>query len=195
MENAGNGDVVTVETIRGLTWGLDMSTDDVTPEEIERFREIDLMVAGYRQHGLEFMLHNHPSALKRYRAWADTLRIREPGETQNFVVSNALEILVFYALSGNEEGLYYCLSRHGPRAHARTDARGHGTVLPLDGAARDADDGPSGEDGATVGGALGAGPRRLARGMGCRPGRVQIRRRLLERGGLEGRRREDRGLV
>jgi hypothetical protein len=113
-----NDDAVSVETIRGLTWGLDMSTDDVTPEEIERFREIDLMVAGYRQHGLEFMLHEHPAALKRYRAWADTLRIREPGEKTNYVVTNALGILVQYALWGNEEGLYYCLYGMG-RGHTR----------------------------------------------------------------------------
>lgn len=118
MDHGGKDDAVRVETIRGLTWGLDMSSDEITPEEIERFREIDLLVAGYRQRGLEFMLHNHPGALKRYRAWADTLRIREPGETTNYVVTNALGILVSYALAGNEEGLYYCLYGMG-RGHTR----------------------------------------------------------------------------
>ena len=109
-----------IEDTRGLVWGLEMSGDDITPEEIQRFRKSLVTILGHQQHGLEFMLHNHPGALKRYRAWADTLRIREPGETENYFVTNALGILVTYALSGNEEGLYYCLYGMG-RGHTREE--------------------------------------------------------------------------
>jgi hypothetical protein len=109
-----------IEDTRGLVWGLEMTEDDVTPEEIQRFRKSLTTILGHQQHGLEFMLRHHPSALKRYREWADTLRIREPDETENYFVTNALAILVSYALWGNEEGLYYCLYGMG-RGHTREE--------------------------------------------------------------------------
>jgi hypothetical protein len=76
-------------------------------------------VLGTHQEGLSFLLEHHPEALKQYRGWANTLRIREPGEP-NYEVANAYANRVFYAMSGFHEGLLYCFHAMG-RAHSREE--------------------------------------------------------------------------
>lgn len=95
---------------RDLAWGLDLSHPDVTgPEEIEAFRRISSGQLGMSHDGLDFWLDTRPDVLKRYRAWANLLRVRKPGEPSNLHNANGPAILVTYAMLGFDEGLRYSL--------------------------------------------------------------------------------------
>lgn len=107
---------------RGLAWGLDLSQPDVTtPEEIDTFRRISESQLGMQQDGLDFWLDTRPDVLKRYRSWAQQLRVRAPGEHPSLLNANGPAILITYALLGFEDGLRYGvhgLSRNFTRAEA-----------------------------------------------------------------------------
>jgi hypothetical protein len=93
---------------RGLAWGLDLTHPEVTtPEEIAEFRRISGNQLGMQQDGLDFWLDEQPEVLKRYRAWADKLRIRQADESPNKWSANGVGIMYVYAMTGFEDGLRY----------------------------------------------------------------------------------------
>ncbi len=93
---------------RALAWGLDLSRPEVTtPEEIAEFRRISAQQLGTQQDGLDYWLDEGPEVLKRYRAWADKLRIRQADEAPNKWSPNGVAIMYLYALTGFEQGLRY----------------------------------------------------------------------------------------
>jgi hypothetical protein len=72
------------EHTRALAWGLNLDQPDVTtPEEIAEFRRVSAAQLGVQQAGLDFWLDTSPDVLKRYRLWADKLRIVEDDESPN----------------------------------------------------------------------------------------------------------------
>jgi hypothetical protein len=97
---------------RNLAWGLNLSQPDVTtPEEIAEFRRISGQQLGVQQDGLDFWLDAAPDVLKRYRLWADKLRVREADESpEKWNASGPLTMYV-YSTTGFETGLRYSL--HG----------------------------------------------------------------------------------
>src|SRR5262249_44824051 len=93
---------------RGLAWGLDLSRPEVTtPEEIAELRRISGNQLAMQQDGLDCWLDEKPEVLKRYRAWADKLRIRQADEAPNKWSANGVGIMYLYAMTGFEEGLRY----------------------------------------------------------------------------------------
>src|ERR1700730_16156974 len=93
---------------RGLAWGLDLSRPEVTtPEEIAEFRRISGNQLGMQQDGLDYWLDEQTATLKRYRAWAAQLRIRQADESPSKWSANGVGIMYLYAMTGFEEGLRY----------------------------------------------------------------------------------------
>ena len=93
---------------RALAWGLDLSRPEVTtPEEIAEFRRISAQQLGVQQDGLDYWLDEKPEVLKRYRNWADKLRIRQADEALNKWSPNGVAIMYVYAMTGFEQGLRY----------------------------------------------------------------------------------------
>ena len=100
------------EHTRALGWGLNLDQPDVTtPEEIAEFRRISAAQIGVQQDGLNFWLDTSPDVLKRYRLWADKLRIMQDDESPNKWSASGVAIMYVYALTGFEEGIRYSL--HG----------------------------------------------------------------------------------
>lgn len=97
---------------RSLEWGLNLDVPEVTTqEEIDEFRRVSAAQLGVRQDGLEFWLDQDPEVLKRYRLWANVLRIREDDEAPNKWSASGAAIMYLYSITGFEDGLRYSL--HG----------------------------------------------------------------------------------
>lgn len=97
---------------RHLAWGLNLSEPDVTTaEEIAEFRRISAAQLGVQQDGLDFWLDNAPDVLKRYRLWADKLRVREADESPDKWNASGPATMYVYATTGFETGIRYSL--HG----------------------------------------------------------------------------------
>lgn len=95
---------------RTLAWGLNLSEPDVTTqEEIDEFRRISNAQLGIQQPGLDFWLDTRPDVLKRYRAWADLLTVRDADEAPNKWKPNGIAILYLYAMANFEDGIRYSL--------------------------------------------------------------------------------------
>jgi alkylhydroperoxidase/carboxymuconolactone decarboxylase family protein YurZ len=95
---------------RGLAWGLDLYEPDVTsPAEIEAFRRISAGQLGMQQDGLDFWLDARPDVLKRYRLYAQSLRITDVDEAPNKWNATGVAIMYEYALTGFEDGIRYSL--------------------------------------------------------------------------------------
>jgi hypothetical protein len=82
-----------------------------TQEEIDEFRRISAAQLGMQQDGLDFWLDEAPEVLKRYRIWANELRIREPDEAPNKWSPTGVVIQYVYSMTGFEDGVRYGL--HG----------------------------------------------------------------------------------
>lgn len=95
---------------RTLAWGLDLSEPEVTTqEEIDEFRRVSAQQLGVQQAGLDFWLDTAPEVLKRYRIWADKLRIVEDDEAPNKWSPTGVMIHYVYAMTDFQEGLHYGL--------------------------------------------------------------------------------------
>ena len=93
---------------RNLAWGLNLDDPDATTQgEINEFRRISSKQFGMQQDSFEFWLEHRPDVLKRYRKWADALRIRLSGEDPNIWTVNTIGVSIFYAMTGFERGLEY----------------------------------------------------------------------------------------
>ena len=96
--------------LRALAWGLNLAEPDVTTqEEIDEFRRVSQDQLGGQQDGLDFWLDERPDVLKRYRLWADKLRIRDTDEAPNKWSGSGVAIMYVYSMTGFEEGLRYSL--------------------------------------------------------------------------------------
>src|ERR1051326_6339130 len=96
--------------VRRLAWGLDLANPDVTThEEIDESRRVSSRQRGIQQAGLDFWLDQRPDVLKRYRAWADTLRIHTPDKTPDSYSATGFAIFVNYAQHGFRDGLKYSI--------------------------------------------------------------------------------------
>lgn len=95
---------------RTLAWGLDLSKPEVTTqEEIDEFRRVSAHQLGMQQPGLDFWLDHSPEVLKRYRLWADKLRVVEDDEAPNKWSPTGVMIHYIYAMTNFQEGLHYGL--------------------------------------------------------------------------------------
>jgi hypothetical protein len=95
---------------RHLAWGLNLAEPDLTtPEEIAEFRRISAAQLGVQQDGLDFWLDAAPDVLKRYRLWADSLRVRESDESPAKWNASGPATMYVYAATGFEEGIRYSL--------------------------------------------------------------------------------------
>lgn len=95
---------------RRLAWGLDLSRPEVTTRaEIDEFRRISSLQLDVQQSGLDFWLEENPEVLKRYRAWADTLRVHTPDKKPNSYSGSGITILINYANHGFTTGLKYSI--------------------------------------------------------------------------------------
>jgi hypothetical protein len=95
---------------RRLAWGLDLSRPEVTSaEEIEEFRRNSAQTFGFQQDGLDYWLDEKPEVLKRYRAWADSLWVRDADEAAN-KRAPSVAIMYVYAMTGFQSGLEYGLN-------------------------------------------------------------------------------------
>jgi hypothetical protein len=95
---------------RRLAWGLNLDDPDITtPAEIDAFRRISAGQLGMQQDGLDFWLDARPDVLKRYRLWADKLRIREADEAPNKWSPSGVAIMYTYAITGFESGIEYAI--------------------------------------------------------------------------------------
>ena len=95
---------------RTLGWGLDLSNPEVTTqEEIDEFRRVSAQQLGMQQPGLDFWLDTAPEVLKRYRLWADKLRVVEDDEAPNKWSATGVMIHYLYAMTNFQEGLHYGL--------------------------------------------------------------------------------------
>ena len=95
---------------RRLEWGLDLSHPEVTTqEEIDEFRRVSGKQLGGQQAGLDFWLDENPEVLKRYRRWADTLRIHTPDRKPNSYSGSGITIFINYADHGFRDGLKYSM--------------------------------------------------------------------------------------
>jgi len=93
---------------RSLGWGLDLGEPAVTTqEEIDEFRRVSAAQLGGQQLGLDFWLDEDPEVLKRYRIWANALRVPEPDEAPNKWSASGPAIMYVYAMTGFEDGLTY----------------------------------------------------------------------------------------
>jgi len=95
---------------RTLGWGLNLDEPEVTTqEEIDEFRRVSAGQLGVQQDGLDYWLDVKPEVLKRYRLWADTLRVRQPDESPNKYSATGVAIMYVYSMTGFEQGLKYGL--------------------------------------------------------------------------------------
>lgn len=95
---------------RRLEWGLDLSHPEVTTQaEIDEFRRVSSKQLGIQQAGLDFWLDENPEVLKRYRRWADTLRINTPDKQPNSYSGSGITIFINYANHGFRDGLKYSM--------------------------------------------------------------------------------------
>jgi hypothetical protein len=95
---------------RALAWGLDLDNPDfTTQEELDEFRRIMSAQFAQSQDGLDFLLDEAPDVLKRYRSWADSLRIREGDESPNKWNASMIAIMFVNAITGFEDGVAYQL--------------------------------------------------------------------------------------
>ena len=95
---------------RSLAWGLDLLVPEVTTqEEIDEYRATSSLKFGMGQPGLEFWLDQKPEVLKRYRLWADTLRVREGNDSADTWIPQGTAIFIIYAATGYDEGIRYAI--------------------------------------------------------------------------------------
>ncbi len=97
-----------LEHDRALAWGLNLDDADVTTQdEIDTFRRITQEQFGEQQDGFDFWLDHGPQVLKRYRRWADKIRLREAAEAPNVWTVGTIGNVIYYASTGFEDGLRY----------------------------------------------------------------------------------------
>jgi hypothetical protein len=95
---------------RSLAWGLNLDEPEVTTQdEIDEFRRVSASQLGMQQDGLDFWLDMNPEVLKRYRLWADKLRIRDEDEAPNKWSATGVMIHYVYAMTNFQQGLHYGL--------------------------------------------------------------------------------------
>jgi hypothetical protein len=81
-----------------------------TQEEIDEFRRASAAFFGNsQQDGLDFWLESAPEVLKRYRLWADTLRVADPTEPPDRWTPSPVVTTYVAAMTGFHEGVAYGL--------------------------------------------------------------------------------------
>jgi hypothetical protein len=96
---------------RTLGWGLNLAEPEVTTqEEIDEFRRVSAQQLGVQQDGLDFWLDMNPEVLKRYRLWADKLRVVEADEAPNKWSATGVMIHYVYSMTNFQQGLHYGLA-------------------------------------------------------------------------------------
>lgn len=95
---------------RHLAWGPNLADPELTTsEDIGEFRRISAAQLGVQQDVLDFWLDDAPYVLKRYRLWADRLRVREGNESPSKWNASGPATMYVYAATGFEGGIRYSL--------------------------------------------------------------------------------------